>query len=248
MALEQVINENDALLSLRELCDRLRVPVVDALTEIISLLERRRDLLAVGHPAWRERNLDQNLHWMEKLYSEQHEARQHFDAMVRIQSRAGIRVEDKTAQYRWRDLQLDRGSARDCPYCRKKLTPSTIAVDHRIPLVAGGTDSPENWQLICSQCNAGKGGWIDDCTVGWVNPSLYRQLVLEGKTQINLRERFHILSRARYTCAESIGGGCDGELGIFFRRAPSEGGQAVPDNLLVACQLHGAGKTKVEAD
>jgi len=40
-----------------------------------------------------------------------------------------------------------------CAYCQRKLTPSTLSLDHRIPLVAGGSNTAGNIELVCRRDN-----------------------------------------------------------------------------------------------
>lgn len=42
-----------------------------------------------------------------------------------------------------------------CAMC-ERLVDETYEVDHRLPLCDGGTDDPENLQLLCAQCHARK--------------------------------------------------------------------------------------------
>lgn len=41
----------------------------------------------------------------------------------------------------------------NCAYCNKKLTPSTVSLDHTIPFAEGGTNTWENISLACRKCN-----------------------------------------------------------------------------------------------
>lgn len=43
-----------------------------------------------------------------------------------------------------------------CKYCRVDLKEHGYHIDHRIPLVKGGTNWPENLQLLCPRCNLKK--------------------------------------------------------------------------------------------
>lgn len=44
-----------------------------------------------------------------------------------------------------------------CQYCGKTPPKVVLHIDHIIPVVAGGTNDPENLRTSCSDCNLGKG-------------------------------------------------------------------------------------------
>jgi 5-methylcytosine-specific restriction endonuclease McrA len=46
-----------------------------------------------------------------------------------------------------------------CAYCGIELSLQTMTVDHRKPLIRGGTDDPANLTAACRPCNARK--WAD---------------------------------------------------------------------------------------
>lgn len=53
-------------------------------------------------------------------------------------------------------LLLKRDGPR-CFYCGKDPWPRTCTIDHFIPTLHGGTDSPDNLRLACRKCNGRKG-------------------------------------------------------------------------------------------
>jgi 5-methylcytosine-specific restriction endonuclease McrA len=46
--------------------------------------------------------------------------------------------------------------------CQMCGTEDRLSVDHIVPRVLGGTDSPDNLQVLCSSCNSSKGGRFFD--------------------------------------------------------------------------------------
>ena len=46
---------------------------------------------------------------------------------------------------------------RDGPLCRWCGADTELTIDHVVPLARGGTNEPENLQLLCSECNQLKG-------------------------------------------------------------------------------------------
>jgi len=54
-----------------------------------------------------------------------------------------------------------RATARRCCYCRVPLIPGDpgpqgATVDHRVPLIQGGTNAPSNLLAACRSCNSSK--------------------------------------------------------------------------------------------
>lgn len=49
-----------------------------------------------------------------------------------------------------------------CRYCGVSLTYWNDAKDHRVPIARGGSDSIDNLQRICWECNLAKGALTDD--------------------------------------------------------------------------------------
>lgn len=47
-----------------------------------------------------------------------------------------------------------------CVYCGRSSPAVTLEVDHKIPVVAGGSDEKENLHTACFDCNRGKGAKI----------------------------------------------------------------------------------------
>lgn len=49
-----------------------------------------------------------------------------------------------------------------CPYCGVQVNESNSAIDHIIPLIAGGRTRKDNLQILCRPCNGGKAGKTGD--------------------------------------------------------------------------------------
>lgn len=235
--------------SVLALCSLLEIEPADALRELRTQLQDRRDFVAIPYPGWRQRHLDICLKHMERIYGSRLEAREKFEAMKDVFQRHGVRAEDKAAQKTWKDRELDRGRQNTCPYCHITLDVTNAQVDHRIPVGRGGKDTPSNWQLACSECNRGKSDALDTSfALTWGGGSLYRQLVLRGKATISLLERFQILARDRFSCRAARENGHAGPLRLYFRTPPVSGGQALPDNLICLCVAHGASRTAARVE
>ena len=56
---------------------------------------------------------------------------------------------------RWQILERDKYT---CQYCGQSAPDVRLEVDHKLPLVDGGTDDPSNLATSCWACNRGKNG------------------------------------------------------------------------------------------
>ena len=226
---------------LDKLCQALGIGLDEALRELVAILEERRDLAALAHPAWRQMHRDAAFDRMERLYGSEERARAMYDAIDRLFARGGARVEAASARHAWRTRQLAGTTPEPrCAYCGIGLSTTNAAVDHRIPLARGGSDSEDNWQLVCADCNGGKSAMLESQLLSpWHTVGLFSELVVKGKTTLSRAERFYMLWRARFACARcEPGSATRAPLRIFFRRKPGDGGQATPENLVVLCISH----------
>jgi len=44
-----------------------------------------------------------------------------------------------------------------CRYCKETLTPKSMSIDHRKPVMRGGSWEMRNIQVVCASCNTAKG-------------------------------------------------------------------------------------------
>jgi len=79
-------------------------------------------------------------------------------ATARLAQAPAATVERKRGSARGRDRNLIR--ERDCGRCQvclnKGLTALGVAVDHQVPLWAGGSDDDSNKWLLCQPCHDAK--------------------------------------------------------------------------------------------
>lgn len=54
-------------------------------------------------------------------------------------------------------IRLRAAQRGKCAHCRTKLTKKNTNIDHIMPIVLGGSNFPENLQLLCEPCNKSKG-------------------------------------------------------------------------------------------
>lgn len=149
-----------------------------------------------------------------------------------------LRTEEReqlAADYGLRQRLLEEAEGRCCT-CGRKLTAKSLEIDHRLPLAEGGSNESVNLQALCSLCNRGKADYFEETAFAAARPwwELRRNLV-EGSVRLTEVKRYCALIRARrrcQRCGESAG---NVELGVVLRVSKAEGGQAVFDNLTVAC-------------
>lgn len=53
-------------------------------------------------------------------------------------------------------LRIQREGWADCANCPARCLPSAVDVDHITPLSKGGTDTPDNVQVLCRPCHKAK--------------------------------------------------------------------------------------------
>jgi 5-methylcytosine-specific restriction endonuclease McrA len=59
----------------------------------------------------------------------------------------------KLRKTRWWRKKVERGI---CYYCGRKVPPSELTMDHKIPLSRGGTSDRSNIVPACKECNSKK--------------------------------------------------------------------------------------------
>lgn len=74
--------------------------------------------------------------------------REMFNKMQRARRAAGRSLGKKRSEYRKFIEAIGR--------CLSCGITDRLEIDHVVPLVAGGKDIPENWQVLCRKCNAQK--------------------------------------------------------------------------------------------
>ncbi len=92
----------------------------------------------------------------------------------------------------WKSVLVKYGFA--CPVCGRKEPEIRFDQDHKIPRVRGGSNSIENWQPLCHECNNFKStscrGCNLDCqTCSWAYPEKYSQIKMSQSNIKFLREK-----------------------------------------------------------
>ena len=117
-----------------------------------------------------------------------------------------------------------------CALCGTRLDRSARPhVDHIVPVALGGKSDLANLQLLCHQCNVGKGSLLS-----WVVGVPFQA------KRLTYRLRYCVLARAGGKCQQA---GCkhtsrSTELHVTARIAEQRGGPLVLDNLHVLCTEH----------
>ncbi len=89
------------------------------------------------------------------------------DALIRIMllTRKDERTIQSTKRVSWRKgwkEELGRRQDRRCMYCGVRKLLVNFHIDHKIPVVRGGSNDMGNLQLLCRSCNLRKGNQTDE--------------------------------------------------------------------------------------
>jgi 5-methylcytosine-specific restriction endonuclease McrA len=130
-------------------------------------------------------------------------------------------------------VRLERAQNDRCAVCGRFLdSQSHPHVDHRVPVALGGSNASANLQLLCGDCNLGKGAVpVWSLGVPWLD------------TRLSKRLRYCALSRANGACQHPR---CEqtvatSELTLVPIVPLSVGGTLRFDNLSVMCTTHAQG-------
>ena len=69
------------------------------------------------------------------------------------------RQSSRRKRLRLRVLVLERDNF-TCQFCGRKSPEVKLEIDHKFPKSKGGKDELENYQVLCRECNNGKGDYI----------------------------------------------------------------------------------------
>ena len=117
-----------------------------------------------------------------------------------------------------------------CALCGRYLSEALEPhVDHITPVALGGTSELSNFQLLCRQCNLGKGK-----LVGWILGAPYLR---EDRLQLSASLRYCVLRRDCGTCTMSECGttALHSEMLVEPVIPVSSGGRMIFDNLGTVC-------------
>ncbi|TSC27813.1 HNH endonuclease [Corallococcus sp. Z5C101001] len=128
---------------------------------------------------------------------------------------------------------LERAQNSRCALCGTILL-ATVSphVDHRIPLALGGQHNLSNFQILCQNCNLGKGALLN-----WMMGSPYFD---ECRGELSRRMRYCVLSRHQGACTHSD---CEetaatSEIYVIPTVPIQRGGRLIFDNLVTNCDQH----------
>ena len=126
-------------------------------------------------------------------------------------------------------LDLERRQSMRCRLCGVLLLGEVRAhVDHILPVALGGTSDLLNLQLLCSQCNLGKGAVLD-----WIVGAAYAT----SGAVVSCRLRYCVLSRDEGRCAvlDCQRRSNNSEMTVATVVPLSRGGRCIFDNLRTYC-------------
>lgn len=197
-----------------------------SLTEVVedkrAELDQRFRILCLVHPLAREhlhrRYLGEVIGCDPALVpDEMLEFTRFQDRKLRISESERIAMEDRQ-NYR-------------CRICGRLLVArSQPHVDHIVPIALGGSDSVQNMQILCAQCNRGKSAFFD-----WRMAVSYDR---EGKSRARIR--YCVLSRGRSMCSvdDCQRTSRDSQLHLVTKIPSARGGREIFDNLVAVCDDH----------
>jgi hypothetical protein len=106
-----------------------------------------------------------------------------------------IEMDDFRRSLQWKQLRYEalKRSRGCCDCCGARATPGKpLHVDHIEPIAAGGEpDSIANLQVLCADCNEGKGSWDN---TDWRSVSALRENFAADIDQLSDAEREHLRS------------------------------------------------------
>lgn len=82
-----------------------------------------------------------------------------------VKARAAHKVAPNAIVWKQQKLKEQNGV---CTYCSSKLDLSNCDLDHVIPLSRGGSDSADNYQILCGRCNKEKHAKTHEEYIVWL--------------------------------------------------------------------------------
>lgn len=215
------MSETDALEKLRAACEDLRIGVEDALLEKAEEVACRAFLKCIPNHTLRSEQIARYIRDVGQQPTDELVER------VEVTRRGAPLSHDEIIELE------DRQNLR-CALCGTRLDRAARPhVDHKTPVALGGKSDLDNLQLLCHQCNMGKGALL-----AWV-------LGVPFQTRrLTYRLRYCVLARAGGHCEQP---GCrhtsmTSALTPTTRIPEQMGGPTIIDNLYVLCEEHHAAK------
>lgn len=119
--------------------------------------QKTREETLEKNRAWRDQNLDKHRALCREW------ARAHPDDMRVIVARRRAKIAGAVGSYKKSDVAVMLGSQKGlCAYCGADLLGAGYHVDHVHPISRGGSNGPENLQLLCPPCNRRKGAKLPE--------------------------------------------------------------------------------------
>ena len=111
---------------------------------------------------WREANVEHIRGYAKRYRQERPEVKRLSEAKRRAAARASV------GQFTFRDVKaLYTSQLGECVYCSTDLS-DTFEIDHVVPLSRGGSNEPENIQLLCQRCNRMKHAKTHNEFLAWL--------------------------------------------------------------------------------
>lgn len=127
---------------------------------------RNADSHRASSRKWRLKNPDKARESSRRRYFENHEARKESDRRWKRNNPIKVMAQVENRRARKRNAPGTHTAAhvtaillrqgRKCVYCKNRLKGREYHVDHIVPLSRGGSNGPENLQMLCPSCNMKK--------------------------------------------------------------------------------------------
>ena len=123
--------------------------------------ERNEDVIKRYQQEWREANVEHVRAYARRYRQERPEIKLLSQAKRRAAARGSVN------HFTLRDVQeIFAFQFGECPYCGTNLS-NAFEIDHIVPLSRGGSNGPENIQLLCSRRNRKKHAKTHDEFLAW---------------------------------------------------------------------------------
>jgi 5-methylcytosine-specific restriction endonuclease McrA len=211
------VADDVALEALRAACADLRIPLSEALAEKAEEISCRAFLICIPNETLRPEQFPEYLQSIGRDPTSEL-----LERIAQVRRGRPLSKEDIIALEQKQNLR--------CSLCGTMLDRAARPhVDHIVPVALHGGNEVSNLQLLCHQCNMGKGPLLS-----WVLGVPFQS------RRESYRLRYCVLARAKGSCQASNckNSSLNTELIVTTRIAEQRGGSPIFDNLEALCRQH----------